>query len=206
MPDLERIRRRLKLHQPMQLDPREADMLAAVDLILHEPNGQPPELLFIERARRDGDPWSGQMAFPGGRNESADADLQVTAMREAFEEVGVRLNRPIGQLNDLAGGSAINRRLLVAPYVYALEERPQLRPNHEVNSVVWVPLRWLLNPDSAAQYRFEHESFSGRYPAFRYHNYTVWGLTYRITADFMKVLGRALPSDQNGTGGEEQSD
>jgi 8-oxo-dGTP pyrophosphatase MutT (NUDIX family) len=196
MPDLSSIRERLGLHEAVCADPADAEMVAAVALILHEPADGPPELLFIERAHREGDPWSGQMAFPGGRQETDDPDLQGTAIRETFEEIGVRLGEPIGRLDDLSGSRGGNRRILVAPFVYALGQRPDLRPNHEVNSAVWVPLRWILNPDSAVEYRLELKGFRGRYPAFSYAGYTVWGLTYRITGNFMQVIGRGLPPNQ----------
>ena len=193
VPNLSFIRTRLAAHEPVRDDPEQADMVAAVALILHEPAGGSPELLFIERARRQGDPWSGQMAFPGGRHESHDADLHATATRETLEEVGVRLGEPIGRLDDLVGGELQNLRLLVAPYVYTLEERPRIRPNPEVNATVWIPVDWILSPESVTEYRFEPAEFKGRHPAFAYERYTVWGLTYRITQNLLKVFKRSLP-------------
>ncbi|MFQ5514195.1 MAG: NUDIX hydrolase [Myxococcota bacterium] len=180
-------------------------MVAAVALILHETKPGAPELLFIERATRETDPWSGQMAFPGGRHDPGDRDLEATAARETLEEVGVRLEAPIGRLDDVLGGQQPHRRLLVAPCVYALEERPELHANHEVRSAVWVPLSWILQPESAVQHRFERAPFSGSYPAFRYERYVIWGLTYRITACLLTVLGHPLPSHQSGERRDEQS-
>jgi hypothetical protein len=51
-----------------------------------------PELLFIKRATRIGDKWNGHVALPGGKRDPEDADDQVTAMREALEEVGINLS------------------------------------------------------------------------------------------------------------------
>ena len=203
MPTLELVRQHLHANQPVEQDPATADMLAAVALILHEPKGQPIELLFIERAHWEGDPWSGQMAFPGGRSEPDDAGLHDTALREAFEEVGVELGEPIGGLDHLIGGERQDRKLLVAPYVFALSSRPELHTNAEVASTVWIPLRSILRSDAATRYRFEHERFQGSYPAFRYAGYTIWGLTYRITGNFLRVLGHALPSDEGREPGNE---
>ena len=167
---------------------------AAVALVLHEPPGSAPELLFIERAKRDSDPWSGHMAFPGGRREPDDADLQVTARRETLEEVGVELGAPIGQLDDFQGTRNPQvRPLVVAPYVYVADERPETRPNHEVNDTVWVPLSWILDPRSAVEVRFEHASTRDRFPAVRYDRFTIWGLTHRVLSNFVEVLGRRLP-------------
>ena len=60
------------------------------------------EMLFIERARKVGDPWSGQMAFPGGRTSRDDAHTLATAQRETSEELGLELRNAnaLGRLSD----------------------------------------------------------------------------------------------------------
>ena len=63
---------------------------AAVALILRE-GARGLEILFIRRAEHPHDPWSGQMAFPGGRAEPGEEDLRATAVRETAEEIGVDL-------------------------------------------------------------------------------------------------------------------
>lgn len=50
------------------------------------------ELLFIKRATRIGDKWNGHVALPGGKRDPEDQDDQVTAVREALEEVGIQLD------------------------------------------------------------------------------------------------------------------
>src|SRR5207244_5573124 len=75
---------------------------AAVALILLEgPQGL--ETLLIRRAERADDPWSGQVALPGGRRDPADGDLLVTAIRETRAETGVDLSAAdrLGVLDDL---------------------------------------------------------------------------------------------------------
>jgi hypothetical protein len=79
-----------------------------------------------------------------------------------------------------------------------LDERPELELNEEVSSAVWIPFQWLLDPASASEYRLEFKDYRADYPAFHYDGYTVWGLTYRITENFMQVLGRRLPSHKRG--------
>jgi len=196
VPTIEKIRGSLAGYtasraEPPGRPPREA----AVALVLYEPPGAPPELLFIERAVRDGDPWSGQMAFPGGRRDQVDPDLQATAARETFEEVGVKLGAPLGQLDDFAGTRNPQvQPLVVSPYVYAVEERPETQPNHEVNDTVWIPLPAILDPAFTIEYRFEHASYRDSFPAVRYDRFTVWGLTYRVLGNFLEVLGEELPA------------
>lgn len=190
--DLALIRARIEAHRPTLAGPLdEPPMVAAVALVFHQPRGGETELLFIERARKDGDPWSGQMAFPGGRRDSTDPDIASTAARETLEEVGVQLGRPFGRLDDFSGSR--NPRvppLVVSPFLYETQERPQLVPNAEVQSTVWIPVPWILHPDSSYDYRFERPEFEGTFPAIRYDRYTVWGLTYRILGNLFSVLGR----------------
>ncbi len=194
--DLARIRTRIEAHRPALVAPLgEPTLLAAVALVFHQPPGGEPELLFIERARKEGDPWSGQMAFPGGRRDPTDSDIAATAAREALEEVGVEVGIPFGRLDDFSGSR--NPRvppLVVSPFVYEAPERPQLRPNAEVQSTVWIPVPWILHPDSSYDYRFERPEYAGTFPAIRYDRYTVWGLTYRILGNLFSVLGRELKS------------
>ncbi len=82
MPSVDLVRKRLSEHDPSLAERRDPLAFeAAVALILHETADTGPEILFIERALREGDPWSGQMAFPGGRRDREDRDLERTAAR-----------------------------------------------------------------------------------------------------------------------------
>jgi 8-oxo-dGTP pyrophosphatase MutT (NUDIX family) len=189
------IRARLAAHPAKLADPPSTadSFLAAVAVVFCAPPGGEPSLLFIERALREGDPWSGHMAFPGGRRDRADPDLAATAAREASEEVGLALGAPFARLDDLANSR--NPRLpplVVSPFAYQLEAKPLLAPNREVQSTVWIPVSWLVHPDAAFDYRFERESQQLSFPALRYDRYTVWGLTYRILVGLFGVLGQDL--------------
>jgi len=161
------------------------------------------ELLLIERARRVGDPWSGHMAFPGGRRDQQDADLAATATRETHEEVGIALGSPLCRLDDFTGTRGPSTPdLIVSPHVYVLEAPCPIVPNHEVQSAMWIPLDWILCPDSASEHVFRRGREQHRSAACRYQAYTIWGLTYRILSDFCLLLGRELPSYQPSRVGE----
>jgi len=191
--DLSIVQMRLQQHVVLQGDPTQAAIVAAVALILRQGDNGELEMLYIERAQRDEDPWSGQMAFPGGRAQTSDPDLAATAAREVNEEIGMELGEPIGRLDDLVGGRPPDYGVLVAPYVHVIDGKSELRLNGEVRSSVWIPLAWILDPRAAVDYHFEREEFSGNFPAFRFQDHTVWGMTYRMTQNFLEILGRSLP-------------
>jgi 8-oxo-dGTP pyrophosphatase MutT (NUDIX family) len=147
------------------------------------------ELLFIERARRASDPWSGHMALPGGRVDPGDADTQATAERETHEEVGLDL-RPaerLGQLDDLHGGI---RRITVSAHGYWLDGgRPALQPNHEVAETLWIPLGELTDPRRVVAYRPPRNP-AQVFPGVELDGgQVVWGLTLRMLQDLFRRLG-----------------
>ena len=121
---------------------------AAVALVL-QPQVSGLRALFILRAKKEGDPWSGQMALPGGHRETIDADLVETARRETHEEIGLDLNQAGRYLGTLAGIRANPRAgfdLVVTPQVFALEDQAvPLRLNEEVAEVLWGNLDEMIN-------------------------------------------------------------
>src|SRR5258706_15670381 len=83
--------------------PNEYGQWAAVALMLRELE-HGPEVFLIRRTEQAHDPWSGHVAFPGGRYDVGDSDLEMTARREVFEEVGIDLSSTgvvLGRLDDV---------------------------------------------------------------------------------------------------------
>ncbi|MDE2141073.1 MAG: CoA pyrophosphatase [Elusimicrobia bacterium] len=159
----------------------------AVALIL-APGAEGLEALFIRRAERAGDPWSGHIALPGGRKEASDADRLATAVRETSEEVGVELpaERLLGALDDLRPSAPRLPPLVISPYVFGLPRRPSTRLNDEVAGVTWVSLAALKAGAGTAEIRLEGES--RRVDCVHAAGLVVWGLTYRILRGFLPLL------------------
>jgi 8-oxo-dGTP pyrophosphatase MutT (NUDIX family) len=180
----ERIRRALA--QPAPETPLAGKRPAAIALILLDLEGS-SEFLLIERATREGDPWSGHMALPGGHRDATDADLASTAERETLEEVGLDLHargERLGRLSDyqpIHGGP-----VAVRPFVYLLPARPTLSLSAEVRQALWVPMAPLLGGAQQATYTLARGGQSLRFPAWDIDGHLVWGLTYRVLDEFFR--------------------
>ena len=149
------------------------------------------ELLLIQRSHRDGDPWSGQMAFPGGRTDPTDPTPESTAVRETREEIGLELHpdHSIGTLAELDGGRATNRLVLVSAHGYWIDgERPSLTPNHEVADTVWVPLVQLADADRHVDYYYPPADAA--FPGIQLNGdgQVLWGLTLRFVGQLFRRL------------------
>jgi 8-oxo-dGTP pyrophosphatase MutT (NUDIX family) len=104
--------------------------IAAVAIII-DVHRDSDSILLMRRQERVGDPWSGQIAFPGGHKSPSDGTLLDTAIREASEEVGIELRRHV-TLGVLQLVYSQTRRVLVAPFVFQLKSDVAVRVNDEV--------------------------------------------------------------------------
>ena len=184
---LDRLRDRLSVHRPVVDDRGDPLIWAAVAVILAP---DPDALLLIRRAERAGDPWSGHMALPGGRQDADEPDLLTTAVRETAEEVGLALDREhlIGTLDDVVPRTPVLPPIAVRPYVFALAHRPRLSLNPEVAAARWVPLDLLLHPEIYDSVRLDIRGESREFPAYRLDDAIVWGMTERILSSLFVHL------------------
>lgn len=164
---------------------------AAVALILREARGGDLELLFIERAARASDPWSGQIAFPGGRREAADASLEDTAVRETREEVGLDLRRNgaiVGALDELRPRTIVLPPVIVRPFVATARAEARVGSVGEVAGFFWAPLDAVLDPAAAGEREIVVRGSASLRPAIEYEGHVIWGMTERILRRFEEVI------------------
>ena len=187
-----RIRRTLEKHEPQQVS-LEDPMRAAVALLL-QPQAEDLQVLFIHRAHHPHDPWSGHMAFPGGRKDPEDPDLLVTIHRETREEVGIDLNLHGEYLGRLAEVQAMARgkltNMAVSPFVYLVAPEAKLEPDPvEVQDTLWVPLSFMQQNDVEQTVRRDlPDNSTIHVPALVYGGKTIWGLTYRVLREFLGLI------------------
>lgn len=166
---------------------------AAVAVILRQPRAADEvELLFIRRAEHPNDPWSGHMAFPGGRHDPCDLGLLDTAVRETREEVGIdlessgRLVASLPEVPAMPKGRRIG--LIVAPFVFALHREVTLAPNHEVAEAIWAPIGPLVRGECADTISRDFHGTTVELPCVRVAGHAVWGLTYQMLQSLFGAL------------------
>jgi len=190
--DWQKARNAIGSYRPVIVDNVRARR-AAVAVVMR-PEGGSAEMLVIRRAVREGDPWSGHMAFPGGHSSPQDEDLVATAVRETHEEVGIDLVRDaelVGTLDEL---QAVARRrpvdLIIRPHVFELRRRRPLRLDRsEVDAALWVPLPHLAGEEARSVHRARYGETEIDFPAFAYEGQSIWGLTHRILARLLEITG-----------------
>lgn len=169
----------------------EHERAAAVAAIFRK-RAQVTEVLLIERAEREGDPWSGHMALPGGRRAPTDTALRDTAIRETMEEIGLDL-RVAGELIGMlpaedATGRGSPQPLSILPFAFELLGEQELRLNHEVKEVIWTPVEPLLRGERRTSVKIKHAGQDWELPGWQVEGRVVWGLTYRmLTTLFLRL-------------------
>ena len=182
-----RVTRYLRDHVPATVE--DPDLAQAAVALVVAPD--PSAILFIRRATRDGDPWSGQMALPGGKSDLADADLRATAIRETSEEVAISLESAefLGALDDVAPRTPFLPPLMVRPYVFSLREAVPPRPsNREVADAFWLPFDELVRPGIYGSVSIDIRGTRRVFPGYVLGNHVVWGLTERIITPLLRGL------------------
>jgi 8-oxo-dGTP pyrophosphatase MutT (NUDIX family) len=185
-----RLESALRSRTAAEVDDAVARRAAVAVLIRHGASGE-PELFFIKRAEYEGDPWSGHIAFPGGREEPGDESLLETAIRETFEETGIDLRVSsglLGVLDDLRPRTVRLPAVVVRPFVFLVTDVIEPMLSSEVAGAFWVPLPVLLDRSVWRDARVRAGDTEISRFAFHHEGYVVWGMTERILSGLLSLL------------------
>ncbi len=158
-------------------------------LILFYPHNDAVHTVLIQRPTYEG-VHSAQIAFPGGKKEDEDKDLIQTALREAWEEVGVRpeqveVIRPLSELYIPPSN------FLVTPVIGISYERPEFVPQlTEVEAILETDLKLLADPSIAAMRRIKVRDMELDSPSFDLGGPIIWGATAMMISELNEVLKR----------------
>lgn len=189
-PEIAQLTERIARHMPEEKDAAGIRRAAvALMLRLGKKTGE-PEIFFIQRAHYETDPWSGQVAFPGGREEPADKSLMDTAIRETREETGIDIGRDgvvVGQLDDLCPQTARLPSIVVRPFVALIGHHSDPVLSHEVADSFWVPLAMLRDDTGWRDTIIAAGGLEFTRRAFHHGDFVVWGMTERILSHFLTL-------------------
>ena len=154
-------------------------------------NGQ-LDVLLVKRVSSPIDPWSGHMAFPGGRQRGPREGMFETARREVLEEVGLDLQKMelLGRLDDVVPGSFL---IKVTPFAVVAAEPAEVKINTaEIDDHVWIPLEFFFDSKNSTPYNIARVGENREVPSFVYNGrHIVWGLTLRIIQNFGEKIAKS---------------
>src|SRR4030042_6577320 len=158
---------------------------AAVLVPLFEKNGD-CHLLFTKRTDQVKH-HKGEISFPGGVFDQEDTDLERTALREAFEEIG--LNEKDVQILGVLDDIVTVTKFIVTPFVgiFSYPYPFKLSPI-EIDELIEVPLSSLLDEDNFSQREILREDQQEVVEAFQYEEHVIWGATARILKQFLDLI------------------
>jgi len=171
----------------------------AAVLVLFVPKNNIPHLVLIKRNFYQG-VHSAQIAFPGGKPEKEDIDLQKTALRETWEEIGIDYEK-ISIINSLSTVYIQPSNFLVTPFLgFCAEYQPYKLDPKEVQSLYEIPLSDFLNDanETIHEVQTSYSPNKMEVPAFLLQNEMVWGATAMMLAEMKEILKIKLNSYSNG--------
>lgn len=188
LPTVEQIREVFAVRQPA-IFPLEKRRHAAVAMLFRQ-GSEGAEILFIERATRDGDPWSGDLGFPGGKVEPEDGDPRRAAERETLEEIGLDLSDALflGRLDDLVGDRL---PVQVSCFLFLVNDPLPFTFGDEVVQAFWISLGTLLDPARRVKTSVFFQGSHLTHPAIDLlgpGRTVLWGITYRLVSQFLSIM------------------
>ena len=164
-------------------NPRKAAVLA-----LFYPNAQGKAcFLLTQRARYKGT-HSAQVSFPGGKIDKTDENLQKTALRETFEEVGI-IESSISVIRELTNVYIPPSNFLATPFIGFVDKKPEFDLNYEVEKIIEVLVSDLLKDANITSVSMTTSYMdSEEVPCFKLKDYIVWGATAMMLSEIKELL------------------
>jgi 8-oxo-dGTP pyrophosphatase MutT (NUDIX family) len=169
--------------------PPPADARRAGVMALLYPKANDWHLVFIERPHHPEDRHSGQISFPGGKEEKEDMDLSVTALREVKEEIGVA-SEDIQLLGALTELYIPVSNFLVQPFVGFSDKPLVFQPQpEEVQAIVEAPFRTFFQPEAKQNMDLTLSSkiVLREVPYFGINDKVIWGATAMMLSELVEV-------------------
>lgn len=195
-PTTEQMIERLAHLQRRRIPGRHWMARAAVAAVLCDDADKGVSVLLMQRAIRDGDPWSGHMSFPGGRLDRNE-DSVTAAIRETYEETGLELSTDdqVGSLSDVLTRRHERRLpMVVTPHVFVIDRFDQWQLNHEAESTLWVPLSFLADRGNRRIMRWKAAGMTWKLSCYFYQEHRIWGLTLLMLRELLRVYRNQQPS------------
>lgn len=154
-------------------------------------------MLYLLRAHRAGDPWSGHISFPGGRIEVSDPGPREAAIRETLEETSLDLTQSsfVCRLDDQ---TTYFNRVNVAAFVFTVSNPTKISLNPEISQAFWISLADLMDKKRHIKTVVSSEWGRREVPAIKLldgEGPVLWGLTYRFTSQILACINHSLPGE-----------
>jgi len=165
-----------------QVDVKDSEANAAVAILLYT-GVDDLELLLVKRAVNPSDPWSGDMALPGGRRHQKDKDVFETVVRETREETGINLllYEMLGHLQTNTSNRS-SSPVHILPFVFLCDRKPEIKLNTELSRFLWIQLGTLKLSRGTSMVKGRET------PCFLAMGEVVWGLTFRILSGLLDMI------------------
>jgi 8-oxo-dGTP pyrophosphatase MutT (NUDIX family) len=151
---------------------------------------EPPSLVFTERTT-ELSRHAGEISFPGGMPDPGDHGLEHTALREAYEEIGVPPDA-VEILGALAPLPTFVTGILIVPFVGLIKERPEFKPNPaEIAEIIEASLAELDQAEAEVEWDIGGRTWTGH--TYDVGGKVIWGATGRILKGFLDLVRREAP-------------
>lgn len=147
---------------------------------------QEPHILFTKRTDKV-EHHKGQISFPGGMVDKTDRNLKETALRETWEEMGIKAKdiTILGRTDNFL----TNTNFMVTPYVVFFPyPYPYMVNEDEISSILEVPLSHLMNPDIFRIEKWHRNGVLWDVHFYDFNGENIWGVTGFLLSNFLSIV------------------